>query len=200
MARHLKRAVGAYSTRQKTENALFELKNAGFDMKNVSVIAKGAQHEGSIAGARVKDREGREPGEGAGAGATTGTILGGVGGLLVGLGTLAVPGVGPILALGTVATTIASTAAGAGIGAVGGGLIGALAGLGIPKDRAKVYSDLISGGDYIVMIDGTQDELRRASAILNKSDVRELEIYDRPPETPPETTAEESHQQSQSNS
>ncbi|BDI16740.1 hypothetical protein ANSO36C_25420 [Nostoc cf. commune SO-36] len=59
-------------------------------------------------------------------------------GLLVGLGTLAIPGVGPVLAGGAVATALATTLAGGAIGAAAGGIVGALVGLGIPEDIARV--------------------------------------------------------------
>jgi hypothetical protein len=172
-----KRAVGTFSSRQEAEQALNALNNSGFPMDKVSVIAKDADRNDQIAGADVSNRAGgNEAREGAGAGAVAGTVLGGVGGLLVGLGTLAIPGVGPFLAAGTVATTFA----GAGVGAAAGGLVGALAGLGIPEERAQVYSNLVSQGDYLVIVDGPEEEIRRAESILSHGGIREWGVYNSP--------------------
>lgn len=126
-----------------------------------------------IAGTQVRDVSDNEAREGAGAGAVTGTVLGGVGGLLVGLGSLVVPGAGPFLADGTIATTLA----GAGIGAAAGGIIGALTGLGIPEEEAKSYGDRISQGDYLVMVEGFGDEIERAGSILRNRGVRDWKTY-----------------------
>lgn len=175
---HERRAVGTFPNRQAAEDALNELRSSGFPMDKVSVIAKNAdQGGGQIAGKDVKGTQERgdtEAQEGAGIGATAGTVLGGLGGLLVGLEAILIPGVGPFLAAGTVATTLA----GAGIGAASGGLIGALTGLGIPEEQAQMYNERISQGDYLVIVDGSEEEIRRAESILNNRGISNWGIYD----------------------
>jgi uncharacterized membrane protein len=173
-----RRAVGVFSTRQEAEYALTELKNSGFPMDRVSVIARDADRQGSIAGADTQKVD-----EGAGTGAITGTVLGGLGGLLVGLGALAIPGVGPVIAAGTVGTTLATTFAGAGLGAAGGSLVGALSGLGIAEERAQVYSDRVSQGGYLVIVDGTEAEIQSAAAILSGRGIQEWGVYNSPTST-----------------
>lgn len=103
--------------------------------------------------------------------------------MLVGLRTLAIPGVGPILLAGAEATAIATTLAGGAIGAATGGLVGALVGLGIPEERAKVYSDRVAGGSFLVMLTGTEAEVQRAETIMRRSGVEEFGIYDAPTAT-----------------
>ncbi|MBV9387869.1 MAG: general stress protein [Chroococcidiopsidaceae cyanobacterium CP_BM_ER_R8_30] len=174
------RAVGVFSSRRDAEYALQELRDAGFSMDKVSVVAKDADRTDNIAGADVSKRVGNKADEGAGYGAAAGGTLGGIGGLLVGLGTLAIPGIGPIMLAGAAATTLATTAAGAGIGAAAGGLIGALVGLGIPEGRARVYNERVSQGDYLVIVDGTENEIRQAEAILQRQGIQEWGIYDAP--------------------
>lgn len=169
-----KRAIGTFSSRQAAEEALNELKNSGFSMDRVSILAKDKESNDQIAGTKVRDAGGHEAKEGAGAGAVTGTVLGGVGGFLVGLGTLIVPGAGPFLAAGTFATTLA----GAGIGAAAGGVIGALTALGVPEEEARSYGDSVSQGDYLVMIEGFADEIERAGSILRNRGVRDWRTYD----------------------
>lgn len=170
------RAVGVFPNRNKAEEALDELRNSGFPMDRVSVLAKDMDRNEQVGGA--EGQQGREPGkneapEGAGAGAVAGTVLGGVGGLLVGLEALIIPGVGPFLAVGTIATTLA----GAGIGAAAGSIVGALTGAGIPEEQAQVYGDRLSEGNYLVLIDGTEGEVDRAGSILKKHGIREWNIY-----------------------
>ncbi|MEH2249180.1 histidine kinase [Nostoc sp.] len=177
-----KRGVGVFSNRRDVENALHELKKTGFDMDKVSVITQDGDKD-DIAGAEVRDRVGDKSDEGAKVGAVTGTALGGLTGLLVGLGTLAIPGIGPIMLAGAAATTLATTLAGAGIGAVAGSLLGALIGLGIPEERARVYDERVRRGHYLVILDGTDAEIIRAEAILNRQGVEEFGIYDNPDAT-----------------
>ncbi|MEH1971490.1 general stress protein [Nostoc sp.] len=174
-----KRAIGVFSHRRDAEAALTELRDAGFPLSKVSIIAKDANGHG-IAGVDV-DRNvdtGNKADEGAKAGAATGGVLGGLTGLLVGLGTLAIPGIGPVIAGGAVATTLATTLAGGAIGAAAGSIVGALVGLGIPEDRARVYNDRFQRGDYLVIIDGTEAEIHQAEAILNRRGIEEFAIYD----------------------
>ncbi|ARV60932.1 histidine kinase [Nostocales cyanobacterium HT-58-2] len=177
-----KRAIGVFSHRRDAEAALIELRDAGFPMSQVSLIAKDTNGHHNIASVSTGvDRNlgaGNKADEGAKAGAVTGGALGGLGGLLVGLGALAIPGVGPVIAGGAVATTLATALAGGAIGAAAGGIAGGLVGLGIPEDRARVYSDRVNRGDYLVIVDGTQDEIRRAEAILRHRGIEEFGIFD----------------------
>ncbi|RAM51622.1 MAG: DUF1269 domain-containing protein [Hapalosiphonaceae cyanobacterium JJU2] len=174
------RAVGVFSNRNVAEHALTELRDAGFNMNKISVIVKDSDRTGDVAGVDTQKGVGNKADEGAAAGAVTGGILGGLTGLLVGLGTLAIPGVGPILLAGELATTLATTAAGAGIGAAAGGLLGALVGLGIPEERARVYNERVSRGDYLIMVEGTEAEIRRAESILRNRGIEEFGIYNAP--------------------
>ncbi len=173
-----KRAVGVFSHRRDAEAALTDLRTAGFDMNQVSVVGKDANDASRLAGGNVADRT--KTGEGAATGAATGGALGGLGGLLVGLGALAIPGIGPVLAGGALATALATAAAGGAIGAAAGGLTGALVGLGIPDKRAKLYNDRVNHGDYLVMVDGSEDEVHRAEAIFRRHGIQEWDIFDAP--------------------
>jgi hypothetical protein len=147
-------------------------------MNNVSVVAKDSEDGDRISGVEMSDRVATEADTGAAVGAVTGTAGGMLAGLLTGLGALAIPGLGPVIAAGTIGTTLAATLAGGTIGALSGGLIGALAGLGIPDDRAQVYTDRVSGGDYLLILDGTPDEIARAEMILlNNRGIEEWQIY-----------------------
>lgn len=174
---HQSRAVGVFANRHDAESALLDIKNSGFPMDNISVVGPNAEREDTVAGVEVQDRIDNKADEGAIAGAVTGGAVGGVTGLLVGLGTLAIPGVGPILLAGSLATTLATTLAGTAIGAGGASFLGALAGLGIPDDRTQVYGDLLEQGYYLVVVDGTDTQIGSAGEILSSRGIREWQVY-----------------------
>ena len=175
-----RRAIGTFPNRRAAEQALHELRDSGFPMDRVSVVAQDADRKGSIAGVSTSDQADNKADDGAKAGALSGGALGGLTGLLVGIGALAIPGLGPIMLAGAAATALATTAAGTAIGAAAGTLLGGLIGMGIPEDRAKVYNDRVSAGEYLVMVDGTEAEIARAQAILNHRGVEEWGVYDIP--------------------
>jgi uncharacterized protein YjbJ (UPF0337 family) len=176
-----KRSVGTFSTHGEVERALTQLRDAGFDMDDVSVLVRNDENEpDEIAGVEVKDKVGNQSGRGAATGAATGGAIGGLTGLLIGLGTIAIPGVGPVVAAGAAGTAIATALTGGAIGAAAGGLAGALVGLGIPKERAEVYDGVLRQGGYLVILDGTQEELNQAHAILQNSNVGHYGVYDAP--------------------
>jgi uncharacterized protein (TIGR02271 family) len=91
-------------------------------------------------------------------------VLGGLGGLLVGLGALAIPGIGPVLAAGP----LVSALAGAGIGAATGGLLGALVNAGIPEEHAGYYAEGVRRGGTLVTVQTDDDMAQTAVDILNR--------------------------------
>lgn len=86
-------------------------------------------------------------------GAATGGVLGGIGGLLLGIGALVIPGVGPIIAAGSIVAVFTGTAIGAGTGRLMGGLIG----LGIPEDEAHQYNRYVDNDNILVLVDSDAD-------------------------------------------
>lgn len=175
---HYRRAVGVFRRQEDIEGAIHALKDAGVDMQRVSLIARNID---DVEGAKeITEQHGNEAKEGAAAGAVTGTVLGGLTGFLIGVGLLAIPGVGPILAAGVEISALGSTLAGAGIGAAAGGIIGALVGMGIPEERAKVYNEHVKAGDYLLMVSGTEGDLGRVQTIMREHNVDEFGIFDAP--------------------
>jgi hypothetical protein len=176
--KHERRAVGVFANRLETENALLEIKSSGFPMDNVSVVGRNADTEDRVAGVEVHKSIDNKADEGAVVGAVTGGALGGITGLLVGLGTLAIPGVGPVLLAGAAATALATTLAGTAIGAGGASLLGALIGLGVPDNDAQVYSDLLEQGYYLVVVDGSETQVRHVGEILIRKGINKWQVYD----------------------
>lgn len=173
---HYQRAVGVFANRQRAETALQELRNAGFAMDRVSVITRDRTAE-FVTDAGVVPGVGNKVDESATAGAVTGGALGTLTGLLVGLGAIAIPGLGPVVVGGAAATALITTLTGGVVGAASGGLLGALLGLGIPEEQAKIYRDRIHQGDYLVMIEGSEPEIRHAEAFLARQGIQQWGVY-----------------------
>jgi hypothetical protein len=137
-------AYGLYPDRVSFENALEALRAAEFRNSDISAIlpqrdqtTKDFAHE-----INTKTPEGIATGAGAGA------AVGGVLGWLVGIGAIAIPGIGPLVAAGPVVAALA----GAGAGGATGGLVGGLIGAGIPEVEAKRYAGRIREGAYLISV------------------------------------------------
>jgi hypothetical protein len=164
-----RRAVGRFSNRLAAENAVCQLKRAGFSTAQISIVAKYTDRDAQLDGAGMSDCAETETQSKTAAGAITGGMLGAVVGCLVGLGMLTVPGIGAVLAVGTSGTAIATTLGGGGVGVVSGGLISALAGLKIFPEHSRVESDRDLPGEYLVMVDAMNYEVHRAESILSRA-------------------------------
>jgi hypothetical protein len=101
----------------------------------------------------------------AGTGATVGTVLGGGAGLLAGLGLLAIPGLGPVVAAGWLVATVT----GAGIGAAAGGLIGGLTGAGLSEGEAETYAEGVRRGGTLVTVRADEARADRVMTILDQA-------------------------------
>jgi hypothetical protein len=141
--------VGIFDQRSEAESAIRELINSSFRREDISLIAGNAS--GEYEKPAVASDEGMS---GTAAGASTGAVVGGIGGLLIGIGALAIPGIGPVIAAGPLVTTLL----GAGMGAAAGGLIGALIDIGVPEEEAGYYAEGIRRGYTLVSVK-TDDEM-----------------------------------------
>lgn len=158
MATKNRAVFGIYSTTAEAERAVNELLQSGFSSQDVSVLMPDQQSTREFA----LHKDTKAP-EGATAGATTGGVIGGTLGILVGLGSLAIPGVGPLIAAGPLVAGLAGLGAG---GAVGG-LIGALAGMGIPEYEARRYEGRVKDGGVLLSVHcETPGEILRAKEVL----------------------------------
>ncbi|MDO3411693.1 general stress protein [Saccharibacillus sp. CPCC 101409] len=149
-----KKIVGVFENEREASLAIQNLQSQGFTSDEISVVAKDRDDLRAI-----DEETGTKAPEGLAAGAATGGVLGGVTGLLAGVGALAIPGIGPILAAGPLAATLAGLAVGAGAG----GLVGGLVGLGIPEDEAKEYEGYLDRGNILVLV----DEDQRSGSVYN---------------------------------
>lgn len=170
------RAVGTFPTREDAENALMELRDCGFNMDRISAIAQNLPDPQTLADVEVKSSSERVK-DSAETGAVMGATTGGMLGLIGSLSVLAIPGIG----LATeVAILLGNALLGSGFGAAGGSLVGAMLGWGIPEEQAKYYDELLSQGNYVVLVEGTEAEIKRAEAILLDRQILNWNVYKTP--------------------
>jgi hypothetical protein len=147
-----------FPTRAAAETAVDRLNAAGFSYQDVSVLMSDRASASNFA----TEKHTKAP-EGSTTGGVLGGALGGTLGLLAGIGALAIPGVGPLIAAGPIMATLA----GVGVGAATGGLVGALIGAGIPEFEAKRYEGRVNDGGILVSVHcETSDEVSQAKHVL----------------------------------
>lgn len=160
----------------QTVHALFEdhhaadrayraLRAAGFDPDDISLLAR----EAALSAVYDRKTSAGEAAEGAGLGALAGGATGGILGVLAGLGAIVIPGLGPVLATGTVAAALASAAGGAGVGAAVGGILGAAMSLAIPEADAHVYAEGVKQGGVLVVAQVADGRAGEVQAILEQN-------------------------------
>jgi hypothetical protein len=157
---------GIYKTIGHAERAVEVLTTAGFPSNNISVLLTDAQTTHDFA----HEKNTKAP-EGVTAGAATGGIIGGTLGLLVGLGALVIPGIGPLLAAGPIVATLA----GVGAGGAAGGIIGALVGMGIPEYEALRYEGHVKNGGVLMSVHcDTSKEITRATELMRGTGAEDI--------------------------
>jgi hypothetical protein len=157
---------GIYPSYVNVESGVDGLKAAGFSNRDISVLFP--QSAGSKDFAHEK---GTKAPEGATAGAGTGVVLGGTMGWLLGIGALAIPGLGPFIAAGPIMAALA----GAGVGGAVGGVTGALVGMGIPEYEAKRYEGRVKDGGILLSVHSdSSDWTKRAKQILEATGAQDI--------------------------
>jgi uncharacterized protein (TIGR02271 family) len=160
-----KTVIGTYRDMTTASAVVNDLVNAGFHRNSISLIANDTDQR--YASQVDQDVEMDDTAKGAGIGAA----IGGLGGLLLGLGALAIPGIGPVIAAGPIAATLA----GAGIGAVTGGIIGALVDLGIPEESAHVYAESVRRGNILVAAQVEDNRVDAATGIMEREGLIDID-------------------------
>lgn len=162
-----KKAVfGIAKTESQAIKIAEDLKAAGFTPNDISILFPDKQGSKDFA----HEQHTKAP-EGAAAGAGTGAVLGGALGWLAGIGSLAIPGLGPLIAAGPIMAALAGAAG----GAAAGGLAGALIGLGIPEYEAKRYEGKIKDGNILISVHTEDSTMRdRAKKILEADGAEDI--------------------------
>jgi heat induced stress protein YflT len=142
-----------YDSYSQARQAVVDLEAAGISSSNISLVANKYVSE------QYEDVDDVSE---AATGAGLGALVGGTAGLLAGLGLLAIPGIGPVVAAGWLASTVLGVAAG---GATGG-IIGALVDAGEPEEHAHVYSEAVRRGGTLVSVKAEDQDVSRVQSIL----------------------------------
>ncbi|HZK19000.1 MAG TPA: hypothetical protein VFD15_06770 [Clostridia bacterium] len=172
-----KTVLGIFDNRQKAERAIKQLRERGFE-KEISVIAKDE-------GGNVRDTEFAQDftesdaqaseqmfgGDDISDGSTTGGVLGGLAGLALGAGAIAIPGIGPIVAAGPIAGMLT--------GIAGGGVAGALVDLGIPEERGQFFEDRVKQGDVLVSVQSDSRKADEAEKLLEELGGSNVESHEK---------------------
>jgi hypothetical protein len=157
---------GLYATIHAADAAIDALAHAGFSASDISALMPenfGPSRMGTVKSTKLP--------EGTAAGASGGAVVGGVVGLLAGIGALAIPGVGPLIAAGPIVAALT----GAGVGGTVGGIAGGLIGLGIPEYEAKRYEGRVTKGAVLLSVHcATADEVKRAKSVLEKTGAEDI--------------------------
>ena len=157
---------GIYSSRRIAEDTIDALRDGGFRVEDISVLLPenlGTKDLGTQKATKAP--------EGAATGAGSGAAIGGTLGLLAGIGALAIPGVGPLIAAGPIVAALA----GAGVGGAVGGFTGALIGLGIPEYEAKRYEGRVTKGGILLSVHcDNSDWAKKAKEILKRTGAEDV--------------------------
>lgn len=154
-----KTVTGLYDDYDAASSAVAALEASGIPHADISIVANNADSRHGVSSATTND---------AGSGAEIGTAVGGVGGLLAGLGMLAIPGVGPVVAAGWLVATAVGAGAGALVGAAAGGIVGSLTHAGVSESDAHVYAEGVRRGGTLVTARVDETQAARAQSILTE--------------------------------
>jgi hypothetical protein len=156
----MKTVTGLFDDYANAKSAVKALESCGIPSDQISIVSYNAD-------GRYENHSGAA--EGAETGASLGVVVGGAGGLLTGLGIMAIPGVGPVVAAGWLAAAAVGAVAGAVAGGAAGGLIGALTDSGVPEADAHVYAEGVRRGGTLVTAKVEDAVAPEAKAILERS-------------------------------
>ena len=156
-----------YPTYSEATSVVNALESAGIPHSDISIVSGDKTANVGGTGDTATGMTSGDPAQGAstgaGTGATLGTVLGGGAGLLAGLGSLAIPGVGPIVAAGWLVAALT----GAGVGAAAGGLVGSLTGAGVSEADAQSYQQHVNEGGTLVTARVDDSQAAQVEQIMN---------------------------------
>ncbi|NLZ27790.1 MAG: hypothetical protein GX887_02340 [Firmicutes bacterium] len=149
--------IGLFHDRDMAEDTVMELKDEGYE-KEISLVVKDEQSDpGGMGDQNLME------------GTVTGGVLGGIAGLLAGAGALLIPGIGPIVAAGPFAATLA--------GLVGGGLAGGLIDYGVPESRGEYYAERVRQGNVLITLESSDAHVDDAVSILRANGAKDVEVH-----------------------
>ena len=159
--------IAVFNDLESVQRAIVKLADDGFPIDRISIIGKDLQSEFRVNGFVTMGDIARPS-------AATGAWIGGLFGLLSGTALLFMPGAGPLIVLGS----LASAAVGAAEGALVGGAVGAVLGHFVAREKLPKYERLVATGKYLVVVHGMEDDVERARRILLEHGSTDVERHD----------------------
>jgi uncharacterized membrane protein len=161
----MKKIFGLFDHEEEADRAISELQKAGFSREHFGVITRNkisqkVNREEDVREGTVQVDQKLSP--------ATGAAVGGLTGLLLGVGALFIPGIGPVLAAGTLASAIGAVAAGTGMGAVAGGLLATLTSLGVTEE-ADVYAEGVKRGGVLLVVEADEERVSLVSRLMKEA-------------------------------
>ena len=163
----MKTVTRLFDRYEDAQAAVRELETMGIPHSDISIVASNAEGVHDHHGAHTGNPE--EAAHDARKGASVGGVLGGGAGLLAGLGILAIPGVGPVVAAGWLVSTVVGAVAGAAAGGAAGGLVGSLTHAGVSETDAHVYAEGVRRGGSLVSAKVDDGDYDRVEAALQRT-------------------------------
>lgn len=157
-----KTVVGIFDSRESAEEAANQIKNQGLRLDDISIVAKDQN-------TTATDTDGELVNDNISDGVTAGAVIGGLAGLLIGVGTFAIPGLGMLVAAGPLAGLLS--------GAVTGGVVGGLVDLGIPEAEGKRYEEEIRRGRILLTMRSTEESVDDVAGVLRNSGAFDVKVY-----------------------
>lgn len=151
-----KAVVGIFRDLNAAQQAVSQLRSSGFTTEEINLVSKHT-NDSAMEDDSIMD------------GTMTGGAIGGIGGLMLSAGALTIPGLGPIIAAGPLAATIA--------GAIGGGITGGLVDWGIPSDKSEEYNEQVSSGNTLAVIKTPQNKVAQAVQVLTAGGAMNIETH-----------------------
>ena len=158
-----KTVIGVFNSRDQAEKAVSDLRSKGFE-NEISIIAKDES-----GGTRTDRNSEMFGGDSITDGTATGGVLGGIAGLAIGAGALAIPGLGPIIAAGPIAGLLS--------GAATGGIAGGLTDWGIPEERGKYYEGKVKEGNIVAAVKTDDSKIDSAAEVLRRHGAQDVETH-----------------------
>jgi hypothetical protein len=164
-----KTITGLFDSYEAATAAVRELEALGIPSHDISLVANRGDRTVDGETRSFETARGEHAAADATRGAEIGATVGGVGGLLAGLGMIAIPGVGPVIAAGWLVSTIVGVVAGGVVGGAAGGLIGSLTQAGVPEEDAHVYAEGVRRGGSLVTARVHDDQEATARSVLDRT-------------------------------
>lgn len=159
-----KSVICTFNSREAAERAVSDLRSKGYE-NEISVIAKDDK--------RSQDKNQYDApkmgGDTVTDGTATGGVIGGLAGLAMGAGALAIPGLGPIIAAGPIAGLLS--------GAAAGGIAGGLVDFGVPEERGKHFEEKVKQGHVLVALKADEKRINEAADLLRRTGAQDVEVH-----------------------